>query len=69
MLQEGQTIIINDKTYKVTRVPKRILACIGMCDLKNCHENVDFNNIKKAHNARSCAELLSSIDLCLKRVE
>ena len=68
MLQEGERIQIGESTYKVTRVPKRIYACMGMCDIRKCNGNEAFNEVKRKFKVQSCCQLIE-LDCCFKKVE
>lgn len=67
MLKEGQIVTIDGDKYRVTKVPRGVLACLGMCNITRCNENEDFIQLKRVHNVKSCTQLMG-LGYCLKKI-
>lgn len=68
MLQERKEVLIGNDKYRVTKVPKGILGCMGMCDIKDCGRNPEFQDFKRKHVAQGCMDIIG-IGHCFKRVK
>lgn len=68
MLQEGKIAVIGFDKYRVTRVPKGVLGCMGMCDIKDCGRNQEFQDFKRKRMAQGCMDIIG-IGHCFKRVK
>ena len=57
MLKVGEKVKIGEKEYNVQHVDDHILPCV-LCNLKDCHKNKGFDNLKASQCATNCANLI-----------